>query len=112
MKEKRAAVPVGVARLGRMKFLVITSASMQIRVRLEVLIGSSSAPEPQDGRKLFVDFFFSHHVEQKEGGEGEGETSHYLAAGLDSIPTSEYSPRCGRVKALSRLDVSSTFRQR
>lgn len=54
-------------------------------------------PEPQNLWKLFVDFlFFNHHVEQKK----KEEKFHYLVAGSDSIPTSDCSLRCVRIKAL------------
>lgn len=51
-------------------------------------------PEPQNPSWLFVGFFFS-----SRGTKKKKKKFHYLAAGLDSIPTSEYSPRCVRIKA-------------
>lgn len=84
--EKKAAGPLELEMLPRMKFSVITSATMQICVGLEALIGSSLAPSHEICEKLFVGLL---HFYSSTHGKKTRAKFHYLVAGLGSIPTPE-----------------------
>ena len=82
--------------LTRMKFSVITSATMQICVRLAALIGSSLAPSHKICESclwassfLFLNTWTRRREKKKIIKKKKRAKFRYLVAGLGSVPTSE-----------------------
>lgn len=79
------------------KASVITSADMQICVRLKPLIGSSVALSHSLCRRCLWISFLYRHVEQRK----KISFSSFWFRGLNSSPTSERSPKCIRIKTVN-----------